>query len=234
MNSLFQMICRIGTFMICAQAIVHFRPEESYEKYLKLLVSAMVLIQLFLPLGRFLFLGGSEELAIQSEAFLNRLEAEIAAAEKEAYDTDALLEQMTLEEVRRRMEEARTAQESGALTGTDAGNGITGFGSVQEGMSGTQETESGTPEPGAWNFQETESGTPEPGAWNFQETESGTPEPGAWNFQETESGTPEPDIRNYRGAEAADYREPEDDTGTVRIDRIQVDEIRVRLTEDSP
>ena len=102
------------------------------------------------------------------------------------------------------MEEARTAQESGALTGTDAGNGITGSGSVQEGMSGTQETE------------------------------SGTPEPGAWNFQETESGTPEPDIRNYRGAEAADYREPEDDTGTVRIDRIQVDEIRVRLTEDSP
>ncbi len=219
MNSLFQVICRIGTFMICAQAIVHFRPEESYEKYLKLLVSAMVLIQLFLPLGRFLFLGGSEELAIQSEAFLNRLEAEIAAAEKEAYDTDALLEQMTLEEVRRRMEEARTAQESGALTGTDAGNGITGAGSVQEGMSGTQGTEAGTPEPGAWNFRGTEAGTPEPGAWNSQGTEAGASEPGAWNSQ---------------GTEAADYREPEDDTGAVRIDRIQVDEIRVRLTGDSP
>ena len=50
-NLLFQAICRVGIFMICAQAIVHFRPKEAYEKYLKLLVSAMVLVQLFLPLG---------------------------------------------------------------------------------------------------------------------------------------------------------------------------------------
>ena len=37
-NPLFQAICRVGMFMICAQAIVHFRPNEAYEKYLKLLV----------------------------------------------------------------------------------------------------------------------------------------------------------------------------------------------------
>lgn len=203
--------------MICAQAIVHFRPEESYAKYLKLLVSAMVLIQLFLPLGRFLFHGDGEELAIQSEAFLNRLEAEISAAEKEAYDTDALLEQMTLEEVRRRMEEAQAAQESQAVTGPDAGNGITGAGNMQEGISETQGTGAGTQEPDIWNPQGT--GTGEPDQWNHQGTGAGTPEPDQWNLQ---------------GTGATGSLESEDNTGGVRIERIQVDEIRVRLQEDSP
>ena len=40
-------ICRVAIFMICAQAIVHFRPKASYEKYLKMLISIMILIWLF-------------------------------------------------------------------------------------------------------------------------------------------------------------------------------------------
>lgn len=105
MDGLFQTICRIGIFMICAQAVIHFRPEEAYEKYLRLLVSAMVLIQLFLPVGRLLFRGDGQELTLKSEAFLGELEAEITAAEMRAYESNALLEQMTLEEIRRRVEE---------------------------------------------------------------------------------------------------------------------------------
>lgn len=112
MNSLFQTICRIGIFMICAQAVIHFRPEEAYEKYLRLLVSTMVLIQLFLPVGRLLFRGDGQELALRSEAFLGELEAEISAAERRAYESDALLEQMTLEEIRRRVEEQVSIEEA--------------------------------------------------------------------------------------------------------------------------
>lgn len=37
--------------MICAQAIIHFRPKAAYEKYLRMLVSAMLLIQVFLAVG---------------------------------------------------------------------------------------------------------------------------------------------------------------------------------------
>lgn len=44
-------ICEIGIFMICTGAIVNFRPKASYEKYLKMLVSAMVLVQLFVAIG---------------------------------------------------------------------------------------------------------------------------------------------------------------------------------------
>lgn len=107
--------------MICAQAVVHFRPQASYEKYLKLLVSAMVLIQLFLPLSRFLFHGDGEAMEKQTQAFLEGLEEELSAAESRAFETDALLEQMTLEEIRKRAEEADSEDSEEESMGTEIG-----------------------------------------------------------------------------------------------------------------
>lgn len=117
-NVLFQAICKVGIFMICAQAIIHFRPREAYEKYLKLLVSVMILIQLFLPFGGFLLGESVGETAERLALFRERLEQEFRLSTLEAEETDKLLEQMTLEEVRRRMaeqesenvEESRTAE----------------------------------------------------------------------------------------------------------------------------
>lgn len=109
MGALFQTICRIGIFMICARTIVHFRARETYEKYLKLLVGIMVLIQLFLPIGSML-LGSGGQKGAEALARLGReLEEGMKQAQEEAEAADALLEQMTLEEVKKRMEE----QESG-------------------------------------------------------------------------------------------------------------------------
>lgn len=42
-------IRNVGIFIICAQAIIHFRPKASYEKYLKVLVSIIVLVMLIVP-----------------------------------------------------------------------------------------------------------------------------------------------------------------------------------------
>lgn len=50
MQWLYHVIGQVGIFLICAQTLVHFRPRESYEKYLKLLLSVMLLIQLLQPL----------------------------------------------------------------------------------------------------------------------------------------------------------------------------------------
>lgn len=108
---LLQTICRIGIFMICAQAIIHFRPRETYEKYLKLLVSVMILIQLFLPVGSFLLGGNMEQTLERLELFRAQLEQEMEAAAREAEATNKLLEQMTLEEVRKRMEEQNSQAE---------------------------------------------------------------------------------------------------------------------------
>ncbi len=108
---LLETICKIGIFMICAQAIIHFRPRETYEKYLKLLVGVMILIQLFLPVGSFLLGGGMEQTLRSLELFRVQLEQEMETAALEAETTDKLLEQMTLEEIRKRVEEQNSPPE---------------------------------------------------------------------------------------------------------------------------
>lgn len=49
MQWLYRLIGQAGIFLICAQTVVHFRPKESYDKYLKLLLSVMLLVQLLQP-----------------------------------------------------------------------------------------------------------------------------------------------------------------------------------------
>lgn len=140
---LFQTICKLGIFMICAQAIIHFRPRETYEKYLKLLVSAMILIQLFLPIGSFLLGGGMEQTLKRLEQLRTQLEQEMDSAAREAADTDKLLEQMTLEEIRKRVEEQeRLAEEAGEVQ-KGAGDTRSGAG---EGSGGTEDSEDGIEE----------------------------------------------------------------------------------------
>lgn len=111
-NILFQTICRTGIFMICAQTIVHFRPNESYEKYLKLLVSVMVLIQLFLPVGA--FFAGVSGSGGSIDGFRESLEQSMEEARQQAAQTEVMLEQMTLEEVRRHIEEEAASKERAA------------------------------------------------------------------------------------------------------------------------
>ena len=111
-NILFQTICRTGIFMICAQTIVHFRPNESYEKYLKLLVSVMVLIQLFLPVGA--FLAGVSGAGGSIDEFRESLEQSMEEARQQAAQTETMLEQMTLEEVRLHIEEEAALREQAA------------------------------------------------------------------------------------------------------------------------
>lgn len=133
--------------MICAQAIVQFRPHESYEKYLKLLVSVMILIQLFLPIRNLLkgVDGANADALLNS--FRQSLEQEMADARRQAEEADALLEQMTLEEVRRRMEEQSAAaqgddgQEAAGGTGGEAGKETGNVRDDQTGRTVTVEVE---------------------------------------------------------------------------------------------
>ncbi len=96
--------------MICAQALLHFRAQETYEKYLKMLVSIMILIQLFIPVGAFFMGEKKDETAEALRQFKQDMEAGIQAAEENAAAADAILEQMTLEEVQSRMEEQAAEQ----------------------------------------------------------------------------------------------------------------------------
>ena len=135
-NSLFQAICRVGIFMICAQAIVHFRPQEAYEKYLKLLISVMVLVQLFLPVGSFLLGGGEQEASALLCQFGVDLEESMKAAAENAAAADALLEQMTLEEVMRQLEMRQEIQQEVQQDMEILTEGESGGQSEQEGAEG--------------------------------------------------------------------------------------------------
>lgn len=110
-NALFRAICKVGIFVICAQAVVHFRPREAYEKYLKLLVGIMVMIQLFLPIAAFFLGGNMEQLAQRLEGFQEELEQNAELEAEAAMKADEVLERMTLEEVSRRMEELKRKEQ---------------------------------------------------------------------------------------------------------------------------
>ncbi len=49
---LLERIGQVAVFLVCAQTLVHFRAKECYEKYIKLLVSMMLLILLMEPILR--------------------------------------------------------------------------------------------------------------------------------------------------------------------------------------
>ena len=140
----FQIVCRLGIFMVCARLLIHFRAQESYEKYLKLLVSVMILIQLFLPLGNFLSAEKKEAGLKELEGIRQEFEAELERAQLQAQEADRMLEQMTLEELQRRVEEEREKAQAGKEEGT------TGEGQTEEtegGKTGEQaekEKEEGT------------------------------------------------------------------------------------------
>ncbi len=114
LDAFFEAICRVGIFMICAQAVVHFRPQESYEKYLKLIVSVMILLQLFLPIGGVFLAGGKTDVAKQLTKLTQSIEEGRRLAEEKAAETEEMLEQMTLEEVQKRIE-AQVQQDAEAV-----------------------------------------------------------------------------------------------------------------------
>lgn len=115
-GTFFQTICRVGIFMICAQAVIHFRPDQSYEKYLKLLVSVMILVQIFQPVGRFFLTGDGQELSDRIAWFQEQMEQEMEQAAGNSGRTGDLLEQMTLKEVQERLTEQPTEGQIGENT----------------------------------------------------------------------------------------------------------------------
>lgn len=84
MQWLYRVVGQAGIFLICAQTIVHFRPKEAYEKYLKLLLSVMLLTQLLQPVLT-VFGGGVEQNAqAQVEEFTEELQSVLNRASEQA------------------------------------------------------------------------------------------------------------------------------------------------------
>lgn len=88
MQWLYHVIGQVGIFLICAQTLIHFRPRESYEKYLKLLLSVMLLIQLLQPLLTVL---GGDKIAgtdVQVTEFTEEIRTVLEQAAMQAEQTE--------------------------------------------------------------------------------------------------------------------------------------------------
>lgn len=112
LSGLVRSICQVGVFMICAQAIVHFRPKASYEKYLKMLVSAMILIQLFMTIGGIFSEEGEKKLSERVEWFTNSLEESMQPAADNAFFLDEDLQFLITGEDPKQIEEKGEQEES--------------------------------------------------------------------------------------------------------------------------
>ena len=91
------LIGQIGVFMICAQAVVHFRPKEVYGKYLRLLLSVMVLIQIISPIYGLLDGGTGESLDENVRSFQQEMEEAMGDAAKSSVISQQQLEKTGLE-----------------------------------------------------------------------------------------------------------------------------------------
>lgn len=96
-------IGRVAVFIICAQTLLHFRAKESYEKYIKLLISMMVLLFLLCPFVK--AVSGTD-----TETFMQVIAGYEEGLEEAVFCTSG--EQTGVEEVVKRMAEEAMIQES--------------------------------------------------------------------------------------------------------------------------
>ena len=84
MQWLYRVIGQAGIFLICAQTVVHFRPKESYDKYLKLLLSVMLLLQLLQPVLTMFGGGDGWNAEEQVTGFIQELQTVLTRASEQA------------------------------------------------------------------------------------------------------------------------------------------------------
>lgn len=109
-ESWFEVIKQVGIFMICAQMLLHFKASENYGKYIRLLMSMMVLILLAVPLSGLLRGRTGENLAqglTRYETLLTEQRGEINAS---CIQAEQLLEELTLEEIKTRINNQKTEE----------------------------------------------------------------------------------------------------------------------------
>ncbi len=98
MSILIKSLIQTAVFMICARAMVQLRPKGDYEKYLKLLVSLMILSQITFALTG-LWKGGGEQ-EKQLEALEQQLSESLSKADSLTGEAQRKVEELTMGQIR--------------------------------------------------------------------------------------------------------------------------------------
>ena len=107
---------QVSIFIICAQVIMHFKAEQKYGKYLKLLIGVMVLVQLFVPLMS--LFGRGEEIFEKNLAYYVERFSETSDADSDIYNSgNADFTELQLQEVKSIFNNAQGEKEEEKTSG---------------------------------------------------------------------------------------------------------------------
>lgn len=88
-NDFLQDLKQVGIFLIIGQTILHFRPGKQYEKYMRLMISMMIMSQLMIPI----FSIFDQEIGATMNEYLAQYQEELKAFEgMQEISTEAILE----------------------------------------------------------------------------------------------------------------------------------------------
>lgn len=111
-EGLLNSIRQMGVFMICAQALLYFKPKGSYEKYMKLLVSAMILVQLLSPVAALLAGKGGASLEERIAYYTNSFEQGMGEGALEEYRMEQIRQHLLTSQISAQMEGLSTVTDS--------------------------------------------------------------------------------------------------------------------------
>lgn len=99
MSALLTKIGQLAVFLICAQTLLHFRPKGSYEKYIKLLVSMMLLILLVEPVMDLLGKGERGDFLERVQVYEKQLGEIMVTPQLETEEIEVILQNITKQRV---------------------------------------------------------------------------------------------------------------------------------------
>lgn len=102
-DDLFSMVQKLGIFIILSQTLLHFRPNEEYEKYIKILCNIIILSMFIVPVLGLFQKDISNEFEVQVKAYQKKMEQIEAPVEKQLEATGKEMNDRIREEIKSRL-----------------------------------------------------------------------------------------------------------------------------------
>ena len=111
MNGLLREIGQVAIFLICAQTLLHFRARDSYEKYIKLLISMMLLILMAEPFLDLISMKEGTGFADKIKEYEEELEAVMGKGLMNEEEMESFLLSIMTQKVEQGLEYVQTEQQ---------------------------------------------------------------------------------------------------------------------------
>lgn len=102
-DDLFSMVQKLGIFIILSQTLLHFRPNEEYEKYIKILCNIIILSMFIVPVLGLFQKDIGNEFEVQVKAYQMKMEQIEAPVEKQLETTGKEMNDRIREEIKSRL-----------------------------------------------------------------------------------------------------------------------------------